>query len=95
MPGLRAMLGTVTPRLFYRQLPVALSGTHNGRAGFAGVGGCFNWLSNTHVRILSDDPVDLTGATHGGRQAGREPLGRGDEALQLLETATALTPPSG
>ena len=29
-----------------------------------------DWLSKAHVRILSDDPVDLRG--HGGGQAGRE-----------------------
>ena len=33
------MLGPITVGLFYRQLVSRV--THNGRAGFAGVGGCF------------------------------------------------------
>ena len=45
--------------------PVGLSGTHNGRSGFAGSGAASDWLSQAHVRMLSDDPVDLRG--HGGR----------------------------
>ena len=36
--------------------PVGLSGTHNGRAGFAGSGAASDWLSQAHVRMLSDDP---------------------------------------
>ncbi len=47
--------------------PVGLSGTHNGRAGFAGSGAASDWLSQAHVRILSDDPVDLKGTTAAGR----------------------------
>ena len=34
--------------------------------------------------MLSDDPVDLRGQGGGG-QPGRQPLGRGDEALEFLE----------
>ena len=40
MPGLRAMLGTVTVGLFYRQL-VSVG---YGRAGFAGSGAASGWL---------------------------------------------------
>ena len=36
--------------------PVGLSGTHNGRAGFARSGAASDWLSQAHVRMLSDDP---------------------------------------
>ncbi len=57
--------------------PVGLSGTHNGRAGVAG-SGASDWLSQAHVRMLSDDPVDLRG--HGGGQAGREPLASPDNS---------------
>ncbi len=66
MPGLRAMLGTVTVGLFYRQLVYRVR--TNGRAGFAGSGAASDSLSQPHVRMLSDDPVDLRG--QGGGQAG-------------------------
>ena len=71
--------------------PVGLTGTHHGRAGFAGSGAASPWLSKAHVWMLSDDPVDLRGQGRG--QAGREPLGRGDEGLQLLVPVTALAQP--
>ncbi len=48
--------------------PVGLSGTHNGRAGVVGSGAASDWLSKAHVRMLSDDPVDLRG--HGGGPLG-------------------------
>ena len=52
--------------------PVGLSGTHNGSAGVAGSGAASDWLSHAHVRMLSDDPVDLRGGPKGGGQAGRD-----------------------
>ncbi len=58
MPGLRDMLGTVTVGLFYRQL-VSWVRTTAGQES-PGSGAASDWLSQAPVRILSDDPVDLS-----------------------------------
>ncbi len=66
MPGLRDMLGTVPVGLFYRQL-VSRVRTTAGQDS-PGSGAASDWLSKAHVRMLSDDPVDLRG--HGGGPLG-------------------------
>ncbi len=51
------MLGTVTVGLFDRQLVSRVS-TTAGQDSPRGRGAASGWLSQAHVRVLSDDPVD-------------------------------------
>ena len=58
VPGCRDMVGTVTVGLFYRQF--GLSGTHNDKAGFAGVGVCVRLALTSARETFPDSTASLS-----------------------------------